>query len=47
MPTNVIIPVLELAQETGKVLRCLKAPRSLRQGRSDRRDREGDGSAAP
>ena len=26
MPTNVIMPVLELAQETGKVLRWLKAP---------------------
>jgi len=26
MPTNVIIPALELAQETGKVLRWLKAP---------------------
>ena len=26
MPTNVIMPALELAQETGKVLRWLKAP---------------------
>jgi pyruvate/2-oxoglutarate dehydrogenase complex dihydrolipoamide acyltransferase (E2) component len=26
MPTNVITPALELAQETGKVLRWLKAP---------------------
>jgi len=26
MPTNVIIPALELAQETGKVLRWRKAP---------------------
>jgi pyruvate dehydrogenase E2 component (dihydrolipoamide acetyltransferase) len=25
MPTNVILPALELAQETGKVLRWLKA----------------------
>src|SRR5262245_13222532 len=26
MPTNVIMPALELAQESGKVLRWLKAP---------------------
>src|SRR4026209_1139442 len=26
MPTNVIMPALELAQETGKVLRWMKAP---------------------
>jgi len=26
MPTNVIMPALELAQEKGKVLRWLKAP---------------------
>jgi pyruvate/2-oxoglutarate dehydrogenase complex dihydrolipoamide acyltransferase (E2) component len=26
MPTNVIMPALELARETGKVLRWLKAP---------------------
>ncbi|MEX2224473.1 MAG: biotin/lipoyl-containing protein, partial [Candidatus Rokuibacteriota bacterium] len=26
MPTNVIMPALELAQETGKVLRWIKAP---------------------
>ena len=26
MPTNVIMPAFELAQETGKVLRWLKAP---------------------
>ena len=26
MPTNVIMPALELAQETGKVLRWLKSP---------------------
>ena len=26
MPTNVIMPALELAQETGKVIRWLKAP---------------------
>ena len=26
MPTDVIMPALELAQETGKVLRWLKAP---------------------
>ena len=26
MPTNVIVPALELAQEMGKVLRWLKAP---------------------
>ncbi len=33
MPTNVIMPALELAQETGKVLRWLKAPGdSVRKG---------------
>ena len=26
MPTNIIMPALELAQETGKVLRWLKSP---------------------
>ncbi len=35
MPTNVIMPALELAQETGKVLRWLKAPGDLvRKGES-------------
>src|SRR6266566_9469114 len=33
MPTNVIMPALELAQETGKVLRWMKAPGdSVRKG---------------
>ena len=33
MPTSVIMPALELAQETGKVLRWLKAPgESVRKG---------------
>ena len=26
MPTNVIMPALELAQETGKILRWIKSP---------------------
>ncbi|PYM57296.1 MAG: pyruvate dehydrogenase, partial [Candidatus Rokuibacteriota bacterium] len=35
MPTNVIMPALELAQETGKVLHWLKAPGDLvRKGES-------------
>ena len=35
MPTNVIMPALELAQETGKVLRWLKSPGdTVRKGES-------------
>src|SRR5437899_2543247 len=33
MPTNIIMPALELAQETGKVLRWLKSPGNGRAGR--------------
>ena len=44
MPTTVIMPALELAQETGKVLKWLKAPGDRgHQGRADRRDRDRQG----
>ncbi len=41
MATNIIMPALELAQETGKVLHWLKRPGdAVQQGRADRRDRD-------
>ena len=44
MPTNVIMPALELAQETGKVLRWMKAPGdTVAEGRAHRRDRDRQG----